>query len=97
MPVDGTYGRLSAHKQRMNDMRSKRREKTENTSRSTMFNNPELIKNKPINSKNLEEFRTRFHREHYLKKRKELIFSVLLILGAIIISVLMIRWAIGKF
>ena len=95
MPVDGTYGRLSAHKQRMDDMRSKRRDKIENTSRTTRFSDPELIKNKSIDLKSLEEFTTRFEKELRIKKRRDFIFNVILILGAIFMSVLMIRWAVG--
>ena len=95
MPVDGTYGRLSAHKQRMDDMRTKRRDKIENTSRSSRFSDPELIKKKAIDSKKLEKFNTRFKKELHIKKRRDLIFSIILILGAIFMSVLMVKWALG--
>ncbi len=92
MPIDGSYGRLNAHKQRINDMRSKRRKKTDNTSRSTRFNDPELIKQKEIDSKNLKQFKEKFNHELRIKKRKETLFSVFLILGAIISVVLFLSW-----
>jgi hypothetical protein len=95
MSIDGTYGRLGAHKQRMNDMRSKRREKKENNSRSTRFDSPELIEKKPIDQTKLAEFKQRFEKENKRNKRIDLILGISLFIGAIICSIFMIRWAIG--
>ena len=95
MPIDGTYGRLNAHKERMKDMRSKRRDKKENTSRSSRFSQPEIIKNNPIDHKKLEKFEERFNRALKIKKKRDNIFSIALIIGAILVSYLMIKWALG--
>ncbi|PQB04337.1 hypothetical protein [Aureitalea marina] len=92
MPVDGTYGRLGAHKQRMKDMRSKRKEKTENSSRKSRFSDPETLGTKDIDPVKLEQIKKEIREKARRSKKRDQIFTAIMIFFTILSVVLFTNW-----
>lgn len=94
MPIDGTYGRLGAHKQRMKDMRSKRREKTENKSRTSRFSDPETIEEKKVDPIVLEQIKSEIRKKAQKRRKRDRVFTVVMIILSVVSAVYFTLWVI---
>lgn len=88
MPVDGTYGRLSAHNQRVKDLRRRRTKKSRHT-----FLKPIKIKriqHEKIDSAKMEEIKLGIRNKLRSNRRQEYLISFIISLFIISAVVLLL-------
>lgn len=85
MPIDGSFGRLRAHKQRLEELKYKKRERKENINKTLRLKATEGLSNKEHDPKKVALIKKRISEEATIRRRKEkyafVVFAIISLIG----------------